>query len=280
MKVFFLFLLVLTTSSAFGSLHECGSGLKENVTYKWCIDKSSDSSDVLYYLHGGSGSEQSWSQAEDNLLIQKEWSKARLSAPTVITISFGQEWILSEIAHSTQGALYPIFVNQIMPELEQKINFSKGNRFLKGESMGGFNATQLLFKNPKLFARAALLCPGISTVGPYSSDLEVNSLIERNKTFINKEYVQNLIKWAKWEFPTLDSWNQHDPLQLVKKISSSYPEIYISCGNSDEYGFFEGSEKFVKLAQERSAKIQWHTLKGGHCVYDVKSVADFFFPQH
>jgi hypothetical protein len=57
--------------------------------------------------------------------------------------------------------------------------------------------------------------------------------------------------------------------------TAAAPEYYLSCGSNDPYGNFEGNEKFVASATALGIKVEWRRLRGGHCVTDPKSVADF-----
>jgi hypothetical protein len=145
--------------------------------------------------------------------------------------------------------------------------------------MGGFNAAVLSLKNPKLFQRVALLCPGISTVGPYTPESDVRTFLDRHQPFINENYVRNLISWALAEFPTQQDWMNHNPLHLANTIVKSSPAYYVSCGTQDEYGFFEGAEQFAQLAQARGASVKWVPLDGAHCAIDANSVAEFIGKQ-
>ncbi len=95
--------------------------------YKWCVDLPTDgNSDVLYYLHGGGGDENSWTSAVDNLAITSEWNL------------FGANWLLTWIAKKNE------------PALESKLGITVGRRMLKGESTGRFNASMLWLKRPDL----------------------------------------------------------------------------------------------------------------------------------
>lgn len=271
-------LLVLFCGKAYSTQHLCGNDTVDSVNYGWCIDTQDQNTntDVLYYLHGRGGSEQDWNYFGPAL--QNEWNKMGVTAPTVITISFGQAWLLTDVSRPQHPALYPIFVNKIMPAMEAKIGGIKGRRMLKGDSMGGFNSSQLLLKSGNLFERVALVCPGISTLSPYSSEAEVADFLENHKEYVKKELIQGLLLWTKIEFPALQDWQNHNPLLKVQTLSDKSPKVHVSCGDKDEYGFFEGAKKFAELAKAGGADVKWQPLSGGHCVTDVKAMAAFLAP--
>lgn len=271
-----LILIVNISTAHTASSHTCGKDIAGGVEYRWCIDRPLvGNNDVLYYLHGGGGNETSWTTATDNLEIQKEWDFSHSKSPTVITVSFGASWLLTEVAKPDNPALFPIFTDDIMSHLESKLGTPVGKRLLKGESMGGFNASQLWLKKPNSFSRVALVCPGISTIGPYSSKMAIAEFLDRNKPYIDLARVNELLEWTKWEFPTVQSWVDHDPLALIQNGAKRSAELYVSCGEQDEYGFFEGAGKFSDLASVTGANVKWDPMAGGHCVSNAKAIADF-----
>lgn len=275
-------MLFLTFTYLFSTIaiaaSDCGKQVVEGISFSYCIHASAKPSahDVLYYLHGGGGSEHSWKDKRNYTRdVMREWAKSGRTIPTVITISFGETWILSEIASNTKPALYPLVVNHLMPLLEEKMGGLKGRRMLLGESMGGFNAAQLLLKNGDLFDRVALVCPGIATIGPHSSQASIDDFMERHKPYLNRDWVTGILSWMRSEFPSEQDWLKHDPLALVKASASITPRLHVSCGKKDEYGFFEGAEQFAELAKAKGAFVQWEPLAGRHCASNPKSIADF-----
>jgi pimeloyl-ACP methyl ester carboxylesterase len=261
--------------------HVCGKNSFDSVSFGWCIDYGdrSRNQDVLYVFHGSDRDENDWMEAPENKDIRGEWTRMRIAPPTAITISLGAEWLLTEVAKPNRPALYTLMVQKIMPFVESQL---KGgpihHRFLKGVSMGGYNGVELLLKDGQLFDRVALICPVIQAVGPFSPRSDIEAYIEAHKDFINRDWVEDLITELKNEFPTPAEYDNHDPLVLVKKGSLKTPHVYLSCGDRDEYGFFEGTEQFAKIAQQNGSSVIWQPTHGGHCVVDTKVLAQFFAP--
>lgn len=281
-KLGFIALVLIPASWAQASLeHRCGAGLAQGVEYRWCIDSDNKSGnpDVLYYFHGAGRNEQSWTTEKDNQDIQQEWKNRSVAPPTVITVSFGKGWLFADRNQTGGLGLYTIFVNTIMPTLEAKIGGVQGRRMVKGESMGGFNASQLLLKSSHLFDRIALLCPAIPTVGPFAPPWELAAFLGRNRGFVKPELVIGLQLWTMFEYQSPVIWENHNPLNLVRRMTANAPRLFVTCGDRDEFGFFEGTQNFVRIAKERGVRVNWQPMKGGgHCVHDARSVAAFLAP--
>jgi len=277
-KIVLLVLSLALVDSSFALGHQCGADKIDGVEYKWCIDQAPESREVLYYLHGAGRNEAAWSQSDDTALIQRQWLARKAQPPTVITVTFGPLWMLTEAARAKSPALYPLFVKKIMPRLEAKIGGVQGRRLLKSESMGGFNASQLVLKNPELFSRVVLSCPAIASLSPYASQAEIDAFLDRNKEFIDRNLVWQLLEWARLEFPSEADWRRHSPLLLAEGVGRDFPAIYLSCGDRDQFGFFEGVAKFADTLKHRGAAVTWESLPGGHCVENAKAIADFLLP--
>ncbi len=261
--------------------HVCGKEWVELLSYEWCVDypENRTNPDVLYYFHGIGRSAHDWRDSGDNKAIQAEWQKMKVAAPTVITISFGNAWLLSDLGSFLRPALYPTIINEIMPKLEQMIGGVRGRRMIKGESMGGFNASQLYLKSGQGFDRVAILCPAITTLSPFIPRAQVERQLARSQGVINKNLVFAFQFWAFQTFPSQAIWNAHDPLLMVRQLISSAPALYISAGKRDEFGFYEGTAKFAARARARGAKVTWHSYPGGHCsATDSAAVARFLAP--
>lgn len=279
MKLFiFLWISLLTIQSALGFETRCGNAQTEDRAYSWCIhnDPQSTNPHVLYYLHGLGGSEKNWKNLNAYQQLRGEWKRQGYPLPTVVSVSFGKAWLLTQVPRGDRKGLYDLFIQNILPELEKSLPRPFSKRFLMGESMGGFNSSQLLLKNGSLFTRVALLCPAIPTLSPYASEKEVDEFLQRNQPYVDPYLVGWMRAWGQQEFPTAQDWNQHDPIALSSRLTPQSPRLYVSCGKRDEFGFFEGSDLFARNAFEQNVRVRWVPLPGEHCVIDPVSVAHFF----
>ncbi len=286
--------ILLTSSLAFGQVtaphlsHQCflehSPFGTTTLDWEYCIDKtdSSNSDDVLYQLHGlnnGDIENGGWSNPNGFANeVRTLWAQMNFDAPTVVSVTFGDLWLLVEKNQSEVSGLYEFFTQVAIPMIDQDL-LKMGkitNRELVGESMGGFNASQLLLKFPQnYFAKVALICPAIATLTPFSDQKEVNDYIQT--TGADPDRVSKLLQLSQFFMPTPVDWSKASPLDLAKTIlNEDSPTLYVSCGDKDEYGFFTGAEQFYEVAKANGVKAEWVPIAGqGHCAIDAESVAKF-----
>ena len=265
-------LFVFTTAYAQEQINECERGQVGGQTLGWCIHLTdrTKNPDVLYYFHAALGSERSWMEQKQTQRIRQIWQQQGLAAPTVISISFGSLWLPSE----DSGRLR-LFIDQIMPLFEEKIGGVQGRRMVLGRSMGGRNAATVLMQNPQLFSKVAIACPALPAIGPYSTPQEIEAYLTRHQGYISKFKVNAMLSWLKDEYKSESSWKRQEPLQLVQKAPLLLPPTFVSCGDKDEYGFFEGAKYFSEVAASSGVSVEWHPVAGGHCQFDEAAVANF-----
>jgi pimeloyl-ACP methyl ester carboxylesterase len=272
-----LFVLAAMSASAvsFASDDECATQTTQGVEWSYCISKTDGSRnpDLAYFFHGIYGSENDWS---NDRKIQEAWNEAHLDAPTVVSVSFGNVWLLSSKEGSElTGKLMDIFLHTVIPQIEKQLGGLRGKRLLIGKSMGGFNAAEVYLWNPELFSAVALLCPALSPISPYASDEDVQNFIERTSS--NPFLVHRARDVARTMFTTEAQWNAISP-QLVAStlIKGNSPRLYVSIGREDGYGFFGGAEEFSKVAQSKAVSdVQWVPVDGGHCAFDPLALVRF-----
>jgi pimeloyl-ACP methyl ester carboxylesterase len=280
--VLFMAFLSLGAQAASPGDHVCGSETIQSVPFNWCIDYGDPSlnSDFVYYMHSLGGSEENWAAEPQGNLVRDEWKRLGVASPTVISVSFGAAWLLTEVAQPSRPALYGIFVHDIMPLMESKLPAQRGRRLLVGISMGGFNSAQLLTKNGELFDRVAMVCPAIAVVSPHADQAEIDAFVERHKDYINPDLVKGMLKWGRREFLTEQDWLDHSPVLLASRLTPKSPVLQISCGDRDEFGFNEGAQAFAQKAMAMGVNTTWELIPGGHCVMDTVQIARFLAPVH
>ena len=272
--VLFLLFSTLPFSALANIEMKCGSIANEIYWVRYCLHTvpKSINSDLLYYFHGNGNSEYGWSEAPFYNEIYNQWG---INAPRVLSISYGSSWLLAEKNTSVLSGMYEHFVHFAIPMLESKLSLNPEHRLLFGISMGGFNAAQIYLKSPELFLKVALGCPAISILSPFSNDTDINAYAKRTKA--DYYYISNALKFVASYFPDLESWKKADPIALAtKRVSSESPALNISCGDLDEYGFFEGAKIMGDIVSARGGSVEWHLLPGYHCTIDGKNIADFF----
>jgi S-formylglutathione hydrolase FrmB len=261
---------------------ECGH-VAQKVKWDYCITRTGNShnEDIVYVLHGAGGDESTWTRWPAFQDVRARWEKTGFQAPIIVALSFGPIWLLADPNSSPHSGLFDVFTKEVMPYVEQRlltdslagISANRKRRIL-GFSMGGFNGSQLILKMPRAFKSAVLACPGLSTVSPFASRPEIDSYISR--TGANKDFVNSILTIAKDFFPDEAAWQADSPLRLAQtKFGATSPAVYVSCGRTDEGGFYEGSQAFANSARTRGADIKWESLAGGHCVMNAEAIADF-----
>jgi enterochelin esterase-like enzyme len=246
------------------------------VPWKYCLTPG-DPESVIYYFHGGGGSELDWidpSSYSGELI--RLWKQNNDKMPTVISISFGEMWILAKKNSRPKSGLYEIFQNDVMSYVEQKV-LSKipRERILLGESMGGMNAGIYGLNNPQQFSKIALICPGLNI----GDDVAIDSPEEyARKTGADQDKAQIVIKMKTTYFPSGEEALAQSPRELLKRLHSdkkTNPQIFISCGNRDEFGFFKSAEDFAELATKKGLATIWRPVTGRHCSMDIESLSKF-----
>lgn len=262
MKFIFLLALAFNLSAAFA---ECGKDKASGVEYGWCIYKG-EGPDVLYYFHGGGGSENQWDKAGYFEDFAPVWKAMGYKTPTVIAFSFGTSWLLSDMPEQKTPGLLDLAVQKILPALEKRIGGVKGQRLAMGPSMGGFNSAELSMRYPEKFARVAFLCPGLGyNIDPFASDEEVEKYIAKEPKSTNADNIRGIIGWVRRHFLTRENWDRHSPEALAKRLTGNGLSFYISCSKEDEYGFFGGAETIAKILAPKTY-VKWMPLdKGSHC---------------
>src|SRR6202030_2379792 len=115
---------------------------------------------------------------------------------------------------------------------------------------------------PGLFKRAALVCPAIASLSRNASDEEKADYIKRNRgaDLAHVEKAQRLLDSV---FPDDATWQAAAPVAAGSTLlGAATPPLHVSCGDKDEYGFYEGAHAFAQLAASKGVAAVWETLSG------------------
>lgn len=250
----------------------------------YCVHPSTTGSkDIAYYLHGRGGDAAQWKDPwYYTSQIQTYWKEHQLSSPTVISISFGEVWLLAKQNSSSSSGLLDLLVAKIIPTIESQLGGLQGERLVFGESMGGFNSIQLILKT-NLFSRAATICAPMSEVSPFAEEKDILDYVHETAAWqYYKDHspqtvwtaVRGSVALAKHFYPSPAEWAEADPIQLAKATEVG-AKLYVSVGYYDPYVNYEGNERFVEILKAKGADVEWRPMWGGHCVVDIPSVANF-----
>lgn len=270
---FLLNFLALSVSA--NSEPVCGErALRNGLSFEYCIRMTdrTKTEDIVYFFHGLGGNAQTWfTQTEGTKWIDRHWAHKGYK-PTVVTLSFGEAWLL---VNTEEYPLLPAFASEIMPFLEGQVGGLRGGRrLLMGQSMGGFNSVQASLQLPGVFNRVALMCPAITTVGPYDSQEQIEDYIAR--TGARRDWVNLMLGISREFFRSDEEWSRHNPFTLLQSYSHAVKPVFlVSTGVRDEFGFQEGSALFVRDAANAGFFATWIPVPGGHCLFDRSAVATF-----
>lgn len=281
-RVFLLILLMASFSLWARDWHNVCRGFPAPLKGKYCVHVAdgSQNQDVLYYFHGSGNSEMTWQQDTFySELIRQYWDEFEIDPPIIVSLSFGPQWLLAE------NRLLPLVTQKMIPFIEKEMGGLKGRRMVLGDSMGGFNASVVMFKT-KLFERVAMLCaPMFDGIGLYSSASEIQQYLAQTMVWkiygkesqhIITESVKGIIDLGKVFYPTAQEWQAHDPIELAQYyIPQEKDSLYLNAGVYDQYALFEGNQRLYQILSDNGLTVDWHPTWGGHCALDVPSLAEF-----
>lgn len=280
LSIFLFSLISLQTAFAGeGSGSWCRPYKEAHLQAEACVNVPEDwnNQDIVYYLHGSGGDAKEW---ETNPFFQQTMKLLQTQTqhrPVVVTISFGQWWVLKDFGNQEHPSLLNAYL-RIQKETEGEIlqKSQPVHRILIGQSMGGFNSLLLLAKGNLHFDKAAILCPGFAVIGPYSSQTEVQNYINRNKPWADPSLITRILGLLKMEFPTAELWQSHAPFSVVGNLRSLVTTQFYVMGNTqDEYGFGEGANLLQTELHKMNLNVNYEVVPGHHCVQNPTSIANF-----
>lgn len=268
--LFVLAIAALSPASAW-SQQTCGEA-QSPVPHKFCITKTegSQSTDILFYLHGGGGDAQEGKRIVD--LLKNEWEEN--DRPILISLSFGPFWLLTKKNPGPQSGLLEVVRDAILPQLEKRaLDASATRRMILGYSMGAFNSAQLLMHSPRAhFAKAALVCPGMIDISPWASEQEVNE--HATKLGVPAGALKSLAGRVK-AFVSSESFylSEVDPIGLAPSRIKGKADILVAVNENDPM-YRDGGQKFAEAVKAPNG-FSFQTWSGAHCATDVKRLAEF-----
>lgn len=245
--------------------------------WSYCLTTSpgSTNADLLYHFHGRRGAADWWNDQEYySYEVHRAWREAGIDPPRVASVSFGPLWLLTEDDSAAGGGRMRTFLDHVVLTVEGRLAEPVGERMAVGESMGGVNALLVATHAGEMFDRVASLCPPLSTTSPFAGYGDLWGAGDEAGASIQRRLM--LTSLGRYLYPTEQAWEWNDPLQRVLRgQSSALPDLYLSCGERDDWGCMAGAEAFVTAARESAAEVEWHRRPGGHCDIDAASLASF-----
>lgn len=257
----------------------------------YCIDHPEGaplSNKVLYFFHGIMGHATDWEHLPLRDLLLQNARKGEGEYPTVISISFGRTWFLTDVSSLSSPSRRDVFQRFLVPGIESRHGLRPSARVTLGFSMGGYNAMASFAGAPPGSVQATIgLCPATMTVGPYSSLAEAEAFFQRNQGCVDKKLYGNILvkAWVSSEFPTKVLWNENLLTTLLHRrhLAKNQLIVYNDC---DDWAFNEGSETYARVAGgEPSAEVQLGLIKeisSKHCQFSPSTnqkVVDYIVQQ-
>ena len=250
---------------------------EEPIAWSFCVnrDPTSKSGDLLYYLHARNGNATWWNDRDYHTgRIYEAWKAQGEDPPTVVSVSFGELWMLSDYATDMEGGLLQVFTETVIPTVEERVGSAPARRMVAGISMGGFNTLLLAMKTEGVFTKAAAICSPFPMVSHHDGLRKVLASARETNTSLQRTLM--LWQFSRRFYPTKEIWSANAPLVLSHSFSpATGPAIYLTCGRSDDWGCFTGSERFAATIERLGGEIEWVPREGGHCDVDYASVAAF-----
>ena len=238
--------------------HECGNipGV-EDASY--CYDESAPgATDVLFFFHGLKDSKEVWVKPTS---VPSDYPAliAAMPAMRIITISFGDGWLLTNYPARSKvprAATLDNFRGKILPYLENKYGLKPPYKGLS-HSMGGANLAVLWAAYPEMWKSVTLLNPAMIT-----------------KATDPWDFLQ-ICPWClmvKANFDNRKQWNAGSPIGLVDAANPGLPPIHITACESDLiFWLYDGTKEFRNHAKVKSNSVDWHDGEPGcsHWNFDV-----------
>lgn len=269
---------------------ECKDGRCEQKGYQsefnFCIHQptESKSKDILYYMHGFGDSHTAWvdSQFPESFVHFKRMHMLFGDVhPTVVTISYGNSWILTpELKDKDkhpkrdkppQDANIETFRDLVLG-LERRFELN-GDRFILGYSMGGFNTIQLI-SNPltkSMFKKVVLvnamlpICCVPFECGNPACWIIAGKIFEGAPVVIIES-----------NFQGKEHYEPNNPFgALSVNLDDKTPPVHYQSALDDDWRFFVRAPEWTELAKSRGVDVTLIEHKGSHNYLNPVKIVEF-----
>lgn len=234
---------------------------------EYCTHSKGAPAKTIWYFHGLACNQDILQDPTASCMIKKEGLAekafmAGLDNVTVITVSFGEAWMLDPIhpkLKADKDATVKNFMEKIIPEIQGRHALPKPWQAL-GHSMGGANLVTLVLSEPGLFERVVLAHPMLITCDPWAPVVGLKCV--GGIVFLGAEFPQE--KWAKV-----------NPIVRVK-TATALPPTLILVAENDDFGLIAGPKLFGDLARARGLSVRVEIYGGkNHYEYDAAKALEF-----
>lgn len=246
-------------------------------SFRYCLSRHhwAKSEKLIYFFHGVYGDPQDWQRKLAMYRVRREWRKLNMKhLPATVSLSFGDMFYLG-VPH-----LRKLFFERVVPLIEREVGGEVKSRVALGVSMGGGNVSQLVLQAPQGWLKgAAMVCPAITAVNPWSGPLDLQQYYQRSAAWeILVEWLLIRNDYLLENFANKNEFEREgDSLALARtRLGPWTPPLYLSAGTQDELGFDLGTRAFAALATAKQVPTQLQLYSGkGHCSEDAQKLAQF-----
>lgn len=207
---------------------------------------------VLYLLHGYTGNQNSWMpDLGTDRIADQLIENGSINPLIIVSVQYENSYGLNTSSKTkstcqscmAEGKYQDYLAQDVIAYIDGHYSTiaAREGRYIGGLSMGGFASLYTAFTHPDLFSKA----------GGHSPALWVDHWIN----------VGNLNEWL---YPNDQKRKQRDPIELAKVKDLSGMKVYLDCGRSDSYQFYEGAEALYKVLQDRGVASEYHLNDGQH----------------
>jgi len=226
---------------------------------QYCIfqDRRSTNKDVIWLFQAFIGGEREWTLKKRWKLLRLTLNKANYQMPTVITVSWGQFFLMVPENSASKSGLYDLFVNDAMPALESMVPGFSGKRIGIGASMGGFNLAQVAFRNPSLFQKLVFVSPLVESIAPWRGNI-TKYTNENKASYLKTSLLQSELKYY---YKTDEDFFEDVLLNIIPQNNNVAVPVYLSTTAEDDYGFRPSHKKFNDKLLDAGFNVEFHDLK-------------------
>lgn len=207
---------------------------------------------LILHLHGAMSSAASLEAARP--AYEEAWAEGHLPPALVACVSTPTEG--GFYMDFEAGPKWETLVGGLFPQHLEERHALNGQRAALGFSMGGYGALKLALRNPATYHVVAALCP---VIFPAETAQDVP---ERNRPAIldqlNRAMGENQAIYRRNSVYGILREN-------LEAIRSGGPDIFVDCGDADEFGLHDGAVYLHKLLNDLDVSHIYRSIGGaGH----------------
>lgn len=217
--------------------------------------------DIIFYFHGIFRSELEW--VEENGFGSRYhealFSNSELAANPVVSISLGGAFLFVDDAPPPFSAdLERVFLEKVVPHFRERLGV-KGNNYLLGHSLGGYNSLTLALRNPEVFPLAAVISPYTAPISPFDPEFELKG----EELSMTRSQVRQLKQMLTSAYGSRENWDHYNPFELLKG-EGPFPRLIISAATDDLPGFNWAIKLYSEALKERGIEHHFCEATGDH----------------